>query len=63
MDVNESKVTEINHAAVVTMEIKASGGNTLRVKALREDGVEKEDIFVEGKDLITQNGENIFLKD
>src|SRR5438093_1175367 len=37
------------HAAVVAIEVRAVSDNTLVVRALKKDGVEKEDTFVEGK--------------
>lgn len=50
------KAAELNHAAVVTIEVKVTGNNTLTVRALRKDGVEKEDTFVEGKDFELHSG-------
>lgn len=50
------KAAELNHAAVVTVEVNITGNNALTVKALRKDGVEKEDTFVEGKDFELHSG-------
>ena len=42
-------IVKMDHAAVETIEVKVVNDNTLVVKALRKDGVEKEDTFIEGK--------------
>jgi len=47
---------DIDHAAVVAVEVKASGSDTLCVKALGKDGTEKEGAFVEGKDFVVDAG-------
>lgn len=50
------KAEDILHEAVETVEIKVSEGNKLIVKAHRNNGVEKEDTFVEGKDFKFRSG-------
>ena len=48
--------TEINHSAVIAVEVSVAGSGTITVKALRRYGVEKEDTFVEGKDFELHSG-------
>lgn len=48
--------TEINHSAVTAVEVTVTVSNTITVRALREDGIEKEDTFVEGKDFELRSG-------
>ena len=49
-------IVKMDHAAVETIEVKVVNDNTLVVKALRKDGVEKEDTFIEGKNFELHSG-------
>jgi len=50
------KTAGIDHAAITTIEVRLLSHNTLRVRASRTDGIEKEDTFVEGKDFEIHSG-------
>jgi len=47
---------DMDHAAVAFIEVSVPAKNTLAVKALRGDGVEKEGLFVEGRDFELRAG-------
>jgi hypothetical protein len=51
----------INHRAIVTIEVAALGDTALHVRALRNDGLEKEQTFVAGKDFQFHSGRLIIL--
>jgi len=50
------KVKGINHDKITTIEVRATDSHTLSVKAIRQDGIEREDTFVEGTDFILNSG-------
>ncbi|MFI5344471.1 MAG: hypothetical protein ACHQUC_09650 [Chlamydiales bacterium] len=51
----------VHDVEVETIEVRMSSKDTLKVKALRKDGIEKEGIFVKGKDFEIRSGK-IVLK-
>jgi hypothetical protein len=46
----------IDHAGIVTIEVTSVGDTALHVRGLREDGLEKEQTFVEGVDFQLRSG-------
>ncbi|HEX9757482.1 MAG TPA: hypothetical protein VGB26_06730 [Nitrospiria bacterium] len=50
------KTVGIDHAAITTIEVRLLNPNTLGVRASSNNGVEKEDTFVEGKDFEIHSG-------
>ena len=48
--------SDIHHASIVTIVVEAVGDTALFVRALRSDGVEKEETFVRGRDFQFQSG-------
>ena len=47
----------VKHAEIETIDVKAINADSLVVRALSEQGVEKESIFVEGKDFSIVGGQ------